>query len=118
MIFVAESKHLWFSTFASPAFQTQRVGHLLKRSNAFPHPWQQREVRVTGGALFYVAGSGMQKGLSLHEILTIRMTDHECLCEFEVSARHKTLLFRAADKDSAIRWVTHLQQLHHKATTS
>ena len=85
-----------------PPMQTPKSvlsGILMKKSPHFPYQWQRREVKLVGGqSLMYDAGTGSEKGISLHEVRTIRMTD-PAACEFEIVTRlDKRFLFRAPDR--------------------
>lgn len=63
---------------------TRLSGTLLKKSKTFPYPWQSRDVRLEGEhSLMYQTGNGTAKGLSLHEVKVIRMTN-PVRCEFEM----------------------------------
>ena len=72
---------------------------LLKKSPTFPYPWQKRDVRLVGGhSIMYKSGSGGEKGISMHEVRTVRMTD-PAACEFEIlTATDKNFKFRASDR--------------------
>ena len=88
-------------------------GTLMKKSPSFPYPWQKREVRLQGGhSILYKSGGGSEKGISMHEVRIVRMTDPQA-SEFEiVTSTDKHYLFRAPDRSTAGLWVRELQQLH------
>ena len=88
-------------------------GTLMKKSPTFPYPWQKREVRLQGGhSILYKAGNGGEKGISMHEVRIVRMTDPQA-GEFEiVTGTDKHYLFRAPERSTAGVWVRELQQLH------
>jgi len=86
---------------------------LQKKSPQFPYPWQKRQVRLQGGhSILYQSGSGGEKGISMHEVKIVRMTD-PAACEFEITTvTDKRYLFRAPDRSTAALWVRELQQIH------